>query len=192
MIVDVFPQPLDSESSNETDRDISKQTQPKNNFREYLQKYRRLEQTKPSYKLVQSPISYPSSIIDVKVPYVDDAPTSVRPYEDPTTTDQKPVSICTDEPHFIHQWTESLTFRRDNYVHFISEDCEPTNPIAKLLMATERLDLQDLWRCRPKMGQVLVTPHGGHKTYSVSIKTRHVKNVDWKDVAQGLETFKLL
>ena len=105
-------------------------------------------------------MSYPSSIIDVKVPYVDDAPTSARPYEDLKTTDQKPVSICTDEQHVIHQRRESLTFRRDNYAHFISEDCEPMNPISKLLVATERLDLQDLWGYRPKKGQVLVTPHG--------------------------------
>ena len=145
-----------------------------------------MEQTKPSYKPVQSPMSYPISIIDVRVPYVDDAPTSARPYEDPTTTDQKPVSTCTDETHVTHQWTASLTFRCDNYAHFISEDWDPANLIAKLLIATERLDLQDLWGLRHKKGKVLVTPHGRHKTYPVVIKRRHVDNVDWKDVAQGL------
>ena len=94
---------------------------------------------------------------------MDDVPSSDRPYEDTTNTDLKPISICTEEPNVIHQWTEPLTYRHDNYALFISEDCEPTNLIAKLLVATERLDLQDLWACRPKKGQVLVTPHGGHK-----------------------------
>ena len=105
-------------------------------------------------------------------------------------SDQKPISICTDEPNVIHQWTEPLTFRHDNYAHFISKDCEPTNPIAKLLVDTELLDLQDLWGCRPKKGQVLVTPHGRHKTYSVVIKRRHVDNIDWKDVGQGLRNLR--
>ena len=41
----------------------------------------------------------------------------------------------------IHQWKDPLTYRRDNYAHFISEDCEPSNNIAKLLIATDRLDI---------------------------------------------------
>ena len=122
--------------------------------------------------------------------YVNDAPTSVKPYENTINTDQKPVSICTDEPHVIHQWTEPLTLRLDNYAHFISEDCEPTNSIAKFLVAAECLDLQKLWGCRLKKGQVLVTPHGRHKTYSIVIKRRHVDDVDWKDVTQGLSNLR--
>ena len=38
MIVDVLPQPLDSEGSNETDEDIPSQCQPQNKLREDLQK----------------------------------------------------------------------------------------------------------------------------------------------------------
>ena len=118
-------------------------------------KPRRLEQTKPFHEPVNGPRFHPSSIIDVKIPYVDDAPTSIGPYKNLPNTDQIPISICTDEPNVIHQWAEPLTFRHDNYGHFISEDCEPTNPIAKLLVATERLDLQDLWGCRPKRDKSL-------------------------------------
>ena len=33
---------------------------------------------------------------DVKIPYVDDAPTSIQPYKNLTNTDQKPICICTD------------------------------------------------------------------------------------------------
>ena len=39
MIVDILPQPPDSEGSDETDEDISKQHQPKNKLREDLQKF---------------------------------------------------------------------------------------------------------------------------------------------------------
>ena len=72
-------------------------------------------------------------------------------------------------------------FRHNNYAHFISEDCEPTNFIAMLFVATDSLDLQGHWGNRPKKRQVLVTPHGRHKTYSIVIEKRHVYGVDWKD-----------
>ena len=62
-------------------------------------KPRSLGQTKPFCEPFQSPMSHPSSVIEVKVQYVDDAPASVRPYENPTYTDQKPISICTGESH---------------------------------------------------------------------------------------------
>ena len=65
-------------------------------------KPRRLEQTKPFHETVKCPICHPSSIIDVKIPYVDDAPTSIGPYKNLANTDQKPISICTDEPNVIH------------------------------------------------------------------------------------------
>ena len=85
---------------------------------------------------------------------------------------------------------EPLTFRHDNYAHFISEEYEPTNPIAKLLVTAECLDLQDLWVFCPKKEQVLVSPHGRHKTHSIVIKRRHVNDVNWKDVMQGLSNLR--
>ena len=86
----------------------------------------------------------------------------------------------TDVATVIHQWKEPLTYRRDNYAHFISEDCEPNNNIAKLLIATNRLDIENLWACRPKKGKVLVTPHGQYKTYSLVVKRRHNDEIDWE------------
>ena len=90
-----------------------------------------------------------------------------------------------------HQWTEPLTYKKDNYAHFISEDCEPTNSIAKLLVATDRLDLQDLRECRSIKGQILATPHGRYKTYSIVVKKRHNDDLDWKDVTRGLKNLHL-
>lgn len=47
---------------------------------------------------------------------------------------------------------EILTHRTDNYALFISEDCKPTNAILKLLIATERINPQNLWKKRPTKG----------------------------------------
>ena len=94
-------------------------------------------------------------------------------------------------PNIRHEWTEPLNYRRENYAHFLSEDCEPKNAISKLLVATERLDLQDTWENRPKLGQVLVTPHGQYKTYSIVVKKRHFDEIDWKDVTRGLKNLQL-
>ena len=99
-------------------------------------------------------------------------------------TDSK---IC----NVTHQWREPLTYRIDNYVHFLSENCEPTNPIAKLLVATERLDLQDIWARRPQKGQILVTPHGRYNTYSLVVKQKHNDELDWEDVSKGLQNLLL-
>ena len=58
-------------------------------------KPRRSEQMKPFHEPVQGPISHPSSIIDVKIPYVNDAPTSNGPYKNPTNRDQNRFLLWT-------------------------------------------------------------------------------------------------
>ena len=140
-------------------------------------KPRRIEQSETSEAFAMSSPLHSSSLIDFTIPYIDPPlPLIIQ--------EKKPVSICTNVTNIIHEWTEPLTYRRENYAHFLSEDCEPTNPIVKLLVATERLDLQDIRESQPRTGQVLITPHGQHKTYSVVIKKRHFDEVDWKDVTQ--------
>ena len=146
-------------------------------------KPRRLEQSESSEAVAMSSPLHSSSLIDFTIPYTD-PPLPLTIQETPK--ERKPVSICTNVTNIIYKWTEPLTYRRDNYEHFLSEDCEPTNPIVKLLVATERLDLQDIRESQTRTGQVLITPHGQHKTYSAVIKKWHFDEVDWKDVTQGL------
>ena len=149
---------------------------------------RRLQRSEASETTTAGSTPFSSSLIDVATPYIDpQSPPSLE--EKPEV--QKPLLNCTEVHNIKHKWTEPLTYRRDNYAHFLSEDCEPTNAIAKLLVATERLDLQDTWESRPKRGQVLVTPHGQHKTYSIVVKKRHFDEIDWKDVTQGLKNLQL-
>ena len=134
-------------------------------------KPRRLEQSETSKAVAMSSPLHSSSLIDLTIPPL---PLTIQE----TPKGRKPVPICTNVTNIIHEWTEPLTYRRDNYAHFLSEDCEPTNPIVKLLVATERLDLQDNRESQPKTRRVLVTPHGQHKTYSVVIKKRHFDKVE--------------
>lgn len=84
---------------------------------------------------------------------------------------------------------EPLTNKGDNYAHFILEDCELLSRIAKLLIASEQLDLRDLRKCIPEKGQVLAAPHGRLKTYSIVIKKSHNEELDWDEVSHGLKNF---
>ena len=67
----------------------------------------------------------------------------------------------------------SLTNIRENYVHFISSDVELVTPISKLLVAIGAISIENLRNTKPKEGQVLVTPRGKYKIFSVIIKERH-------------------
>ena len=82
------------------------------------------------------------------VPYIDLPP----PTFEEKSSEIEPISICTGVPNIIHKWTEALTYRRDNCAHFLLEDCEAAKADTKLLVATERQHLQDLWESRPKKG----------------------------------------
>ena len=70
------------------------------------------------------------------VPYIDSP--SPPPFQEKSRA-REPICNCMNLPYIIHELIEPLTYRRDNYAHFLSEDCERANSIIKLLMATECL-----------------------------------------------------
>ena len=148
----------------------------------------RLQRSEKSETTNVDSTPFSSSLIDVAIPYID-PPSPLSLEEKPEV--QKPLLNCTEVHNIKHECTEPLAYRRGTYAHFLSEDYEPTNAIAKLLVATERLDLQDTLENRPKKEQVLVTSHGQHKTYSIVVKKRHFDEIDWKDVTQGLKNLQL-
>ena len=113
-------------------------------------KPRRLEQSETSEAIALSSPPHSSSLIDFTIPYID-PPLPMTIQETPK--ERKSVSIYTNVTNIIHEWTESLTYRRDNYAHFLSEDFVRTNTIVKLLVATERLDLQDIRESQPRTGK---------------------------------------
>ncbi|XP_051153829.1 uncharacterized protein LOC127291410 [Leptopilina boulardi] len=118
-------------------------------------------------------------------------------YDSPSfsdTCDDNDFKITKDvltKNNVIQKWSEPLTYERDNYAHFMSEDCEPVDAISKLLVATERIDLQELQEKRPKIGQILITPSGRYCTYSIIVKQRHYDEIDWRNVILGLKNLKL-
>ncbi|CAG5093271.1 Protein of unknown function [Cotesia congregata] len=73
----------------------------------------------------------------------------------------------------IHSTNENLTYYRDNYLHFISADCEFTTQISRLLIDTDYINPQDIKLKKPKVQQILVTPKGKHKVLSAVITNKH-------------------
>lgn len=110
---------------------------------------RQLQTSKEILKYnVETPID--SIPIEVNLRYIH-PPTPPAENSPSETNDSKPST------KIIQKCTEPLSYQRDNYVHLISEDCEPSNSIFQLLIATKCLNLQDLWGKRPQNGQVLIT-----------------------------------
>lgn len=130
-----------------------------------------------------------------KQPYIalsSDNSITPSPSEDDTKDIKRQELIpCVEErKNIVHYWTEPLTYTCDNYACFIATDREPTSCIAKLLIATERLDPQELRRCHPEKGQVLVTHNGSYKTYSIVVKQRRSDATNWIKVRKGLNNLR--
>ena len=123
-------------------------------------KPQRLQQLETSEAVTISCSLHSSSLINFTIPYID-PPSPLTTQETPK--ERKPLPIYPKVINIIHELTEPLTYRRGSYTHFLSEDCEPMNPIVKLLVATERLDLQDIRESQPKTGQVLSLHTGNTK-----------------------------
>ena len=60
---------------------------------------------------------------------------------------------------------ENLTYLKSNYVHFLSADCEFVTPVSRLLVDLGAFDPQDLKDRKPKIGEVLITPHRRFNIY---------------------------
>ena len=52
------------------------------------------------------------------------------------------------------------------------------------------MDSQELWEKLPRKGQILITPLGKYKTYSIVIRKNHFDNANWEDVRTSLLNFK--
>ncbi|XP_043479877.1 myb-like protein X [Leptopilina heterotoma] len=68
---------------------------------------------------------------------------------------------------------ENLTYHRNNYVHFLSADCEFTTPISRLLIDIAVIDPEEIKNKKPIKGQILVTPKGRYNIYSIIAKDNY-------------------
>ena len=111
-------------------------------------------QSKKDFPLIRSTIDIRLPPLDLTPPLLEEEVMKMPQYH---SSLQKALEIA---PSIRHEWTEPISYRRDNYAHFISEDCEPSNAIFKLLIAKDRVDPQELWEKRPRKGRILVTALG--------------------------------
>ena len=68
---------------------------------------------------------------------------------------------------------QCLTYKRDNYVHFLSRDCEPHSFVARLLSEIGAVDLKGLHAKKLKIGQILITPYKYHNIFSLIVKKKY-------------------
>ncbi|XP_053597516.1 uncharacterized protein LOC128668466 [Microplitis demolitor] len=90
----------------------------------------------------------------------------------------------------LHTTNENLTYFRDNYLHFISADCELTTITSRLLIETDKIDPQDLKLKKPKINQVLITSHGKHKILSAVLKRNHFDSFSIQELKDVLKIVK--
>ena len=101
-------------------------------------------QSKKDFPLIRSPIDIRLPPFDLTPPLSEEEVMKVSEYH---SNLPKALEIA---PSIRHEWTEPITYRRDNYAYFISEDYEPSNTIFKLLIDTDRVDPQELWETTTK------------------------------------------
>ncbi|CAB0043352.1 unnamed protein product, partial [Trichogramma brassicae] len=61
--------------------------------------------------------------------------------------------------HNITISRNSLTYKRDNYIHFISQDCGPYTKNSRLLSDIGAIDYKEIRSRKPAIGQILSIKH---------------------------------
>ena len=86
---------------------------------------------------------------------------------------------------------ENLTYVKRNYVYFLSSDCEFVTPVSRLLVDLEAIDPQDLKDRKPKIGEVLITPHRRFNIYSLIVKQNHFEEVNEEYVKVAIHNLRI-
>ena len=141
-------------------------------------------QSKKDIPLIRSPIYIRLPPFDLTPPLSEEGVMKIPEYH---SILPKALKIA---PSIRQEWNEPITYHRDNYAHFISKDCEPSHTILNLLIATDRVDPQELLDKRLRKEKILVTPLGKYKTYSIVIQRNHFDDTNWEDVWTSLLNFK--
>ena len=74
-----------------------------------------------------------------------------------------------------------MTFRKANYVHFLSADCEITSLERKLLLDLGAFYLEDFRARKPKKGQIVISNKQKYKIFHVCITDNYFENVNPDD-----------
>ncbi|CAB0044440.1 unnamed protein product [Trichogramma brassicae] len=68
---------------------------------------------------------------------------------------------------------EALTYRSDNYITFVSQDCEPSTRNLRQLSDMDAIDLQAIKARRPALGQAVVSPFKNNNIILLVVKKHH-------------------
>ena len=86
---------------------------------------------------------------------------------------------------------KNLTYLKSNYVHFLSADCEFVTPVSRLLVDLGAVDPQDLKDRKPKIGEVLITPHRRFNIYSLIVKQNHFEEINEEYVKVAIHNLRI-
>ena len=91
----------------------------------------------------------------------------------------------------LNSCRENLTYLNSNYVHFLSADCEFVTPVSRLLVDLGAVDPQDLKDRKPKIGEVLITPHRRFNIYSLIVKQNHFDEINEEYVRVAVHNLRI-
>ncbi|KAL7289061.1 hypothetical protein TKK_0017014 [Trichogramma kaykai] len=76
---------------------------------------------------------------------------------------------------------------KDNYVTFISQDCEPSTRNLRLLSDIDAIDLRTIKSRRPNIGQVIVSPFKNNVVLLLVVKRKHYDTLSTENVRVALK-----
>ena len=85
---------------------------------------------------------------------------------------------------------QCLTYKRDNYVHFISKDCETSNSVTRLLVDIGAIEAKVLKSKKARLGQILTTPYKNHNIFSLVFKERYYDPLDTNTLKRTLKNLR--
>ena len=77
-----------------------------------------------------------------------------------------------------------LTYKHDNYAHFVSADGKLVTPIGKFLSDIGKIDPHKIKKKSLNIGQIAITP------YSIVIKSRYFGKTNTQDIFIGVNNLK--
>ena len=86
---------------------------------------------------------------------------------------------------------ENLTFLKDNWLHFITEDLSLDSDNNLVLLDLENISQSELSKSNPQLGGVIVTPYRNRNTFSLVISVSRREAITPKNLATCLKRWKV-
>uniref|UniRef100_A0ABD2WQE0 Integrase catalytic domain-containing protein n=1 Tax=Trichogramma kaykai TaxID=54128 RepID=A0ABD2WQE0_9HYME len=156
----------------------------------------------PSIEIAQNQNDTPV-VLNFTQPSVPDFPIFVPvPMDETPMNRYKPAYITTDNPldedsineqmpgHNITMSRNCLTYKSDNYIHFISQDCGPYTKNSRLLSDIGAIDYKDIRSQKPSIGQILAVKYKSNYILLTVITARHSDPISGQKVREAMKNLK--